>query len=207
MTAELLARAFADDPMMRYVIGREPDRHGRLTAIFRTAVRAGVLHGGVAQVHDGSELIATAVWLPTERIPASFVTMLRSGMLWVPFSAGISCMARMQRHEGPLERRLHRRFQEATGYLWCVGVEPSATGRGAGRKVIELACDQMTSRGLDRCILKTENEANVALYEHLGFRTFETISDPQADLRSWVMMRPHLPSARTCKKTTVRPAP
>lgn len=190
MSAELLARAFANDPLMRYILDHSEDRHRNLVAIFACAIRACQIRGDIARVHGANGQIAAATWLPVTGIPVEVINMIRSGMIWMPFAVGPSAMVRMQRHEAPCERLIRRRLPETSGYLWSVGVEPSAMGQGAGREVIAIACAQMMEGGLTHCVLKTENEANVTFYEHLNFRTCETISDPRSNLRSWVMVKP-----------------
>lgn len=189
MIASLLARAFAEDPLMRYVIGDEGPRHRHLTMLFEGAERACRLRGGVAEQREARAVIAAAIWLPFAVMPLSLATIVRSGMIWAPFALGGSAIARLQRHEVPCERYLRRTLPASSGYLWSVGVEPAATGRGLGRSVIAAACAQMAAHHLTHCALKTENASNVAIYRRLGFELKNTLVDPRSDLTSWAMVK------------------
>lgn len=75
------------------------------------------------------------------------------------------------------------------GYLVMVGVRPQAQGQGLGRRLVEDAIAR--TRGDPRAIgiaLDTENEANVRLYEHLGFR--KTASLDLGGVRAHCMVLP-----------------
>jgi ribosomal protein S18 acetylase RimI-like enzyme len=186
----LLARAFAKDPLMYFVLPEQKNRHKGLVSVFTGAARACHLNGGIATINGAKGMIAAALWLPLDRIPVSFGTLLHSGMIWTPLATGLGPMVRLQRHEHPCEQLMKDRSPQNSGYLWCVGVEPDAMGQGAGKAVIAKACTEMRAMGLSHCVLKTENPANVALYEHLGFAILDTINNPEAKLTSWMMSKP-----------------
>lgn len=189
MIASLLARAFAEDPLMRYVIGDEGARHRHLTMLFAGAERACRIRGGVAEQREARAVLAAAIWLPFAVMPVSLATIVRSGMIWAPLVLGGPAIARLQRHEAPCERYLRRTLPTSSGYLWSVGVEPAATGRGLGRSVIAAACAEMTAHQLTHCALKTENASNVALYRRLGFQMLDTLIDQRSGLTSWAMAK------------------
>lgn len=75
-------------------------------------------------------------------------------------------------------------------HLNMIGVRGSAQRRGLGRmlldRVHQLSASDSSSRGVS---LNTELEANVALYEHFGYkRVGETVVEP--GLTTWAFYRP-----------------
>ena len=117
MIPDLLARPFADDPVMQHVIEAGEDRHRRLFALFAAAVRACDLCGGIAASHHDGRPVAAAIWLPMTHVPVPLPTMVRSGMIWLPFVNGFAVMLRLHRHEAPCEERLGRHLDASSGYL------------------------------------------------------------------------------------------
>jgi len=187
--ARLLARAFIDDPLMRYVLPNHAIRQRQLDGIFRGPVNACELHGGVARHHIGADLVAAALWLPVRRVPLPVTTVVRSGVLFAPLLIGPVAACRMLRHEAPCEHLIRKIAGEDCGYIWIVGVAPERFRSGLGRLIVTRVFMDMARRNLKLCMLKTENESNLAFYEKLGFRTVTKLHNPHANLTSWVMER------------------
>jgi ribosomal protein S18 acetylase RimI-like enzyme len=70
-----------------------------------------------------------------------------------------------------------------------VGVSPEAAGQGYGRRVIQSALATMKNRGHSSCLLRTDNEKNVAIYTRLGFKPIHSAIVPKSNLPFWILFR------------------
>ncbi|MGL5909527.1 MAG: GNAT family N-acetyltransferase, partial [Phycicoccus sp.] len=109
--------------------------------------------------------------------------------LLVPVVAGIRTMARLTRDEAELADVVAGHGRPGDAYAWVLGVRRDLHGRGLGRSVVDLACGQARRRGFRRMTLNTDNPANVAMYERLGFELCGT-ARRTSGLLAHVMARP-----------------
>lgn len=166
----LLARAFADDPMMRWVFPapRFPDSAARAEAV---AAYVGphveryltALTGGLLVERDGA-LSAAALWRGPDEDLAT------PGAL--PTSAGLLTALVGQEHAATVavgfaaERAVRPTGPHA--YLHYLAVDADHRGRGDARRLVEEGLARASVAGLP-ALVETTNPANVPLYEHLGF--------------------------------------
>ena len=73
-------------------------------------------------------------------------------------------------------------------YLQEIGVDPQFKGKGYAGKLLRPMFARIDEEGLP-CYLETEDEKNVTLYEHFGFRMVEKSAIPETKLTSWAMLR------------------
>lgn len=194
--AGVLARAFDDDPVTRWVL---PDDHRRRRAL-RT-LQAGSLrlcrrHGGVAVGHAKGGVAAAAGWLPYDRSSPSLAELARTGLILGPWRLGPAATRRSQAHEDVCARRVAVVVADlgedpaVTGYLWTIGVEPARRRRGLGAAVLRQTLVQMRDRGMRLCVLKTEQEGSVAFYVADGFRLVDERLVHASGATCWVLVRP-----------------
>jgi ribosomal protein S18 acetylase RimI-like enzyme len=62
-------------------------------------------------------------------------------------------------------------------YLFFIGVDPRSQGQGYGGMLIRPMLEWLDEKGM-ACYLNTQNEANIGLYEHFGFRVVEQVTLP-----------------------------
>ncbi|GAA2084995.1 GNAT family N-acetyltransferase [Aeromicrobium tamlense] len=169
--ASVLGEAFADYPWTRWTLPGD-GRLARLTEIQGVYLAHAAAHGG--RVWTTPELDAVAVLIPTSlpdpspEVGERIVALHGDG--W----------QRLVEHEvaiGP-------RRPEADWLLATVGVDPAQQGRGLGTTVLEAA---LADLGDARVLLETSSEANVRLYERLGFRVVEQVESAGPDV--WIMLR------------------
>lgn len=184
----VLAAAFRDYPVMRFVLGERADYDARLAALVGLFVDARVLRGepmlGIADPAGG--LAAAAILsLPGEQAPPPALVARREAV----FAA-----------LGEDARRRYEAFGAAAGrfpvaaphhHLNMIGVRPAAQGQGYGRRLLEavhaLAAADPASAGVS---LTTELPANVELYRHFGYEVLgETRVTPA--LTTWACYRAH----------------
>jgi ribosomal protein S18 acetylase RimI-like enzyme len=184
--ARTLALAFEQDPMMVHVFPREGDRMKRLARLFRPTLHFCSRHGGVEIAASGE---AVLTWLSGRHFPLRLVDVARSSMVAIPFMIGLPAFWRLNLHESACARLVEMQAPPDFAYIESIGVRPEAQGRGQGRCLIDAALAVMQASGHRSCLLKTENERNIPVYEHVGFRLVHVSAVPASGLRCWVMSR------------------
>lgn len=185
----MLARAFMNDPLWRYLFP-EP---GRRAALVRQAFRTfapGFIADTLA-LGVGDPLEGVAVWSPPDRPPPRPEALLGANLLTLVFSPFLGAIPRV----APIFARfdaLHRRFApEPHYYLSTIGVLPAAQGGGRASALLRPVLAQADARGLT-AYTETMTPANVPLYEHFGFVVRAEVPVAGTDLRIWALQRPRL---------------
>jgi ribosomal protein S18 acetylase RimI-like enzyme len=184
--AMTLAEAFRDTRLFATVLPSRARRQTALPPLFAAMLRSCRRHGRVLTLDGGA---AVAAWLPGRRLHPSVIDVVTSGLVLAPWYLGVTATLALRRHEGGVRRALVRATTPGTAYLAFVGVRPDAQGTGAGRRAVDAALESMRRAGLERCLLATDDEANVGLYTHLGFSLVEHLDDLPSGIESWVMDR------------------
>lgn len=184
---DVLTDAFADYPVMRFILGTAasgPSR-GDVRRLVRFFVLARVLADHpVLGARDGDELVGVATASPPDRgDPPEALAAVRSET-WAAL--------------GEEARRRYEAFGRAAGqftvdephhHLHMIGVPPAHQGRGIARSLLNavhgLAAADPASAGVS---LSTEAPANVQLYEHFGYRPLGDARVGEG-LRTWVLFR------------------
>lgn len=162
----LIARAFADDPLINWLFPPTATSHDqRLDAIaifYWPSVEsyASARTGHVAL--DGDQLIGASLWgvpnaaRPALSLPASttVASLLLGEKLNVLASAMKEARATGKLHEGP--------------YLHDLAVDEERRNSGVGAKLLEAGLDEFGAQG---CWLETTNPRNHSFYERSGFIT------------------------------------
>lgn len=178
--ADILADAFANDPVMNWIIP-EP---GLYPDFFSLLVRDTFAPQGLMHL-DGQDRGA-ALWLPPG---ASFTVR--------PSLAVVSLFGRLllRRGLGPLLRipqqgKVFERHHpsEPHYHLVFIGARQAAQGQGVGSALIKQGtriCDQQHMPAY----LESSNEANVPLYQRHGFEVIAEEDLPSGGPRVWFMWR------------------
>ena len=184
--AAVLGQAFAKDPFMAYMLPDATTRVQQLTKLFLPLIRFSLRCGGVEIAPGGGGVLG---WISGETfsLPFKVLELVRSGLIWLPWSMGLSAFKRLQAHDSICEHALKQNAPKDFAYLWVVGVHPDYAGRGLGKQMIQAALDEMRRRGHSTCFLRTENPKNVGLYEHLGFKQILTETPSDSGIQYWLM--------------------
>ncbi|GLF93088.1 GNAT family N-acetyltransferase [Streptomyces yaizuensis] len=173
-----LTRAFADYPHTRHVVAADDheERVRGLQELFLTAV--GMPYGRVWIDGDG---LAVAVWTTPDQDPGP------------GFAEVGSRVAELAGDRAPFYEATERaaephRPKEPVWFLATVGVDPSAQGRGLGSAVIRPGLAAADRAGYP-AYLETATEANVRLYERLGFTVTAQVSGTDGGPTTWCMRR------------------
>jgi GNAT superfamily N-acetyltransferase len=182
----VLCEAFAEYPVMRYVLGASPDYATRLHTLVGFFVASRVLRHDLLLGIRGpaGALVAVAlVTLPDNPDPPTALAEMRESV-W--------------RRLGGDARERYEAFGAATRtfdvverhhHLNMIGVRLSEIGRGHGRDLLDhvhrVAAEDPASAGVS---LTTELQRNIALYERFGYRQIgHAVVAPE--LETWGMFR------------------
>ncbi|WP_405497308.1 GNAT family N-acetyltransferase [Streptomyces sp. NBC_00096] len=174
--AALLARAFADDPVMAWMIPGATGRERRIARYFRLAQRRQRPRAGGVRVAATGEgrLLAAALWSEPGRWKTSAVQDLTA----LPRYAGVFGLRGLPR-AGEVQNAMHEAHPDTPHwYLPSVGTEPGLQGTGVGSALLhqQLAdCDRLGQPAY----LESSKPANVPFYERLGFRVTGELRLPE----------------------------
>ena len=130
----VLGRAFQDDPMWRWALGRDAtdERRARLERFFGVVVRK--VYAGKELVFAAGDFAGAAVWAPPGGWHFSIADQARvaTGVLG---SFGAGGTVRLLKLLAGVER-VH--VHEPHYYLFAIGTDPEHQGRGVGAALLEI---------------------------------------------------------------------
>lgn len=183
--ADLLARAFYDDPLHRFLFPGHR-RMDVLRSYFKASINDAMRHGKVLVAGGLQGTGGAAILLPAQAHPLSLPRLLRftstavKAAFYYPSRA-----ATIVKSIGMIES-VHKRYQHA--YLSSIGVDASARGQRAGGKLLDAVFDY--SEGLRQAIfLETWTAANREWYERRGFAVVEEVTLPTSGPTGWAMLK------------------
>ncbi|MES2020340.1 MAG: GNAT family N-acetyltransferase [Pseudomonadota bacterium] len=178
--AAMLARAFADDPAMAYIVPDPVERARRLPRLFALLFEADA-RAGLRLVAEGCT--ATTLWRAPGLGKTSLLDMvMHAWPMWRALGGGIG---RALTVSSAIDAHLP---SDDVWYLHVAGCDPAAQGRGLGRAVIQAGLDRIAEDGRP-VYLETANERNVGFYATLGFVVTEAWQVPKGGPMFWSMLR------------------
>ncbi len=181
----VLCDAFADYPIMRYVLGEDGDYAARLRALIGFFAGARFLRDdAILGVAVDGDLRGVALCSLPDRVPPPALDQLRE-RTW----AALGPEARA-RYDRCVEVWTPVGVAEPNVHLNMLAVPARYQGQGLARPLLD-AVHELSRARTDSCgvTLTTELEANVALYRHVGYKVVGrgTIAP---GLETWGMFRP-----------------
>ena len=184
-SSAVLARAFDDDPVFRYLYPAARRRRWSCHRFLRGIVRDGLPFGEVWAALDDGAVVGAAGWLPKGAYPPSRWRAARQLVgawqaLLTPhtFRDGLRYLTETE--------KLHPK--EPHWYLAVIGVEPARHGEGLGGKLLDAVLGRLDTTGVP-AYLETSTEANVAWYRHHGFEVQREARPVPAGPPVWTMWR------------------
>ena len=162
----VVCEAFADYPVMRYVLGERGDYAERLRTLIGFFHGARVLRDdAILGISDGNELVAVALCSLPDRVEPPELDLLRD-RTWVALGADARA-----RYDDCVRAWESTGVEEPNIHVNMLAVLPDRQGRGHARALLErvqaMSRERADSRGVT---LSTETERNVGLYRHMGYR-------------------------------------
>ncbi len=178
--ADVLARAFDDDPVTRWVYPRDATRPKYSARFFAWQLRR-LLPQDVTWTTQTAE--GAAIWaLPGQwrEHPRDTLALFRQTARGLPKRRVLSLLRGLARVEARHPPRRHL-------YLAVLGVEPGRQGQGVGSELIRPGLELCDREGLP-AYLETATERNVAFYGRHGFAVTEELRLPKGP-PMWLMWR------------------
>ena len=176
--ARVLARAFDDDPVVRWVYGERRREHGA-TRFFDWSLRR-LTPQDVSWTTKGRD--GAALWALPDRwheTTGELVRLLAATATAVGLRAPVVLRGLDQVEKAhPRERHL---------YLAVLGVEPSRQGEGLGSQLIRPGLELCDREGIP-AYLETAKERNIGFYSRHGFRVTDELRLPKGP-PVWLMWR------------------
>lgn len=180
--AQVIARAFQDDPFYSYVIPDPTRRASLLPWLFLSWLRYNCItgHNWVSAGEEGATL-----WRSPGRYSMNFWHEVRAGMLATPFKLNWGEFGRLTHAGGELECRAMKLMSGPFWYCWILAVAPERQGQGHGWALMQHAF----SHANVPCYLETGTEQNVRRYIRYGYRVLDEYLISNSDLRMWSLVR------------------
>ena len=168
-TADVLARAFIDDPAMAYLFRDAGDRARRLDRFFAMigAADRDASTWSLA-LDDAGAPVAAAMWRP----PGSWQTPTSAMVRLLPQLLGTFGMALPRALAMQTAMEKHHPHTPHW-YLQFAGCVPAAQGKGYGGAAIRARLAQCDAERLPAA-LETATESNLGLYQAMGFGIVDT---------------------------------
>ena len=184
--AEMLARAFQDDPLFAFFIPDASERKNKSPSIFQVMIHYGLLYGETYATSPNLE--GVAVWLPSEKAHMTLWGDIRSGGLSLFLKLGIKSVLRQLSYSdyGYSVHKRHAPFRH--WLLQPLGIDPMFQGKGYGSTLLKAMFARIDQEHLP-CYLDTQTEKNVSFYQQHGFKVVEEFTLPGTKFNNWAMLR------------------
>ncbi len=176
----VLARAFEDDPCMRWVFRDDAARAAHLQLLFHSALEVFLPHGLSFTTADRA---SAALWAPPQqwRTPDEVVERMAPVLAE---AYGEDALMRLLTFFGMTEER----HPDADHYYLAVlASDRGRQGQGLGSANLRPMLARADAEAMP-CYLESSNERNVPLYERHGFEVTEVIALPDGP-PIWLMWR------------------
>lgn len=166
--SQILARAFADDPVVaQFIAPGRPNRADRLSRYF--ALECRLTLSGYGEIWLDEDGLGAAIWRRPGGYPEPVLAQLRMLPRYVAlFPRELPKASRAMN----VLARIHPK--EPHWYLMAVGVAPEAQGQGRGAALLApvlARCDEERVPAY----LEASTADNARLYERLGFEPWEEV--------------------------------
>lgn len=179
--ADVLARAFHDDPIWEWIFPDAAVRARRLPPLFRRFLRHADRRRATIRTTAGRQ--GVAIWRPPGGWRDPRWSQLRLAVAMAPlFRDALDRITVL----GATVESHHP--DEPHWYLATLGTDPGAQGRGIGSALLAEQLASCDAGGIP-AYLETETAANVAFYSRHGFVVRSEADVPRAGPHMWFMWR------------------
>lgn len=198
--ADLLVEAFYDNPAHVY-INMSPDESSRLKAtqwaLRRNLDLQAATGSSFALVESDKppgerEIKQMAFWHPPNSDSIGILSMIKEGLLTMPFRFGWGTFKRVIEVTGEFDAIKDRVTANPVWYLNNMVVAKELRGHGIGSKVLRNQLESVVDPSGFPAILMTQREANVRFYRRLGFKVVDEsiVGSGEYAFTNWCLLRP-----------------
>jgi ribosomal protein S18 acetylase RimI-like enzyme len=185
-SAEVLIRAFQNYPALQYYYPDDSSRHKVNQYFYTISVYFGIQFGELYTTSPNLEGIA--IWIRSADYNMNFWTLVRSVPLPVLFGFGLSGGFKMKAM-GEYIDGVHKRVAPCDHwYLMVLGVDPKYQSQGYASRLVKPMLIRSDQDNLP-CYLETNDEVDVPIYRHFGFKVVEEGIIPGTTVKNWAMLR------------------
>lgn len=161
--ADVLARAFDDDPIFRAILPDDAHRRRALPPLFAEWTRRLHLPLGTSWTTD--DFAGAALWSPPGRWPITVMQQAAMGprMIGALGARTLVALRVLLAIESPHPHEPHC-------YLRAIGCDPSRQGQGVGAALLAPMLARCDAEGIP-AYLESSNEKNLTFYRRHGFET------------------------------------
>ena len=188
---EMLSRAFFQDAKMAHLMPEIAARKDRSRHLFEFELRYGMLYGNVYMTSPAVE--GVAVWLPSDKAEVTLWRAFRAGGMGLQRHLGKESMDRLMAFSTAIDDLHKKHLPSPHCYLFFIGVDPSYQGQGYAGRLLRPMLNRLDTNKIP-CYLNTQNEKNIGLYEHFGFRVIDQLTLPGTDILHTAMQRDPFPA-------------
>lgn len=172
-TAEVLARAFAENPAYAWMHPRTRTRAADLRAFFQRNLRWHLALDLTWVAARGPRIVGTATLEPPGGVRASTREEIRHWLIPTVRHQGVRTFLRTAAAASEFARH-YRGLARGERYyhLHAVAVAPEAQGQGVGSALVATALrelDRLSARDPAPAVVSTQLARNLVLYERVGF--------------------------------------
>ncbi len=181
--ADMLARAFFDDPLYLHLFQNEKERVMRVKALFEMRLAYAIKWGDVYATSPRLE--GVAVLLPMPEAEPSADRLFRVTSVSRCVRVGLKNLAILATYEQYARRLRSRHAPKRYLYLSPMAVRADCRGRGLGGALLEEAQRRSGDRGA--VVLETQSERNAEFYGKRGFEVIAKGRLPGSGVGHWLM--------------------
>jgi len=184
--ADVLARAFEDDPVVVWLVPDDQQRSRDLPWAMNLMTRYALKYGQIDTTAGQPE--AVALWLPPESPIIGTLRIMCTGMWLAPLKLGFGVFGRYLKWANFSEHLHKRDMPPRHWYLPLIGVDPPHQGKGFGGRLMERA---LARADADRvpCYLENTKERNLPFYQKHGFEVIVEEKVAEDGPTIWTMKR------------------
>ncbi len=179
--ADVLVRAFDDDPVATFMFRGDVRRRAGLRSFFSVQLRHQYLPAG--HVYTTEDRAGVAIWGAPDRVRRPFAELLHL-LPTAPYLLGRHTAAALSML-GEVDARHPR---QPHWYLATLGTEPTRQGTGVGSALLASVLARVDDEGMP-AYLESSKERNVPLYARFGFEVVEELHPSRGGPTMWCMWR------------------
>jgi GNAT superfamily N-acetyltransferase len=184
--AEMMARAFQDNPLSVYFFPDVSERKNKLPYIFQFMISYGLLYGEAYATSPNLE--GVAVWLPSEKARMTRRRDIKNEGLSRLFKVERETAAKWRSFDDYVSLLHKRHVPFPHWYLQLLGIAPAYQGKGYAGTLLKAMFTRIDKERLP-CFLETDEKGNVSIYQHYGFKVVEEGVVPGSEVTIWAMLR------------------
>ena len=183
---QLIARAFAADPLAVYTCPEPQEYTQRMPWHFSASIRYGHLFGEAITTAGHRE--ALGVWFPPGATDTTPERLAQAGIDQAPQQLGAAAADRFATVSDYIDGLHAEEMVEPHWYVWLLAVDPQRQEQGVGAALLR----SLTTRAAAQEVpvyLWTVQPKSVPFYEHLGFQVVTHAIEPTSQLPFWTFRR------------------